>query len=625
MPNGYAGRLLFVDLTRGTIRTESLGEELYRKYLGGTGLGARILYERMKPGADPLGPENMLGFVTGPLTATGVPGGGRYTVVTKSPVTGGWADSNSGGFWGPELKWAGYDAVFISGISPAPVYLSIQEDRAELRDASHLWGKDTAETEDILHKELGSAKPRIACIGPAGETCSLMAGIVNEQGRIAARGGVGAVMGSKRLKAVALIGDKKRKIPVGDAERLKLIREGFVKSLQTSRFHQGLTAAGTGRGTSFLLSIGDCPTRNWNSTGTDSMPTCDKLNSGNMDKYKLQAYGCHSCPIRCGALIQVKEGPFATKGEMHRPEYETLAALGALCMNDRVESVIKANDVCNLYGLDTIAVGGTVAFAMECYEKGLITSDDTDGIELKWGSGEAVVALTGKIARREGIGAVLADGVKRAAESIGKGSEEWAMHIGGHRLPYHDPRFSPSMGLHYIADALPACHMGPQGAAILEGGRALGADPILRPPELALYGDYDKKGEMQATGMAYYQALSSSGLCALYAIMLPIPVAELLAPVTGWDMGWKEVIEIGRRILTLRQAFNAREGVLPDAFKMPKRLLDPLTVGPATGQTVDVETMKRGFYEAMAWDLATGKPDPKALKALELDDVVKGG
>jgi aldehyde:ferredoxin oxidoreductase len=623
MPNGYAGKLLFVDLTQGTIRTESPSEETYRKYLGGTGLGARILFERMKPGADPLGPDNMLGFVTGPLTGTGVPGGGRFTVVTKSPVTGGWADSNSGGFWGPELKWAGYDALFISGISPEPVYLSIQEDRVELRDASHLWGKDTYETEEILVKELGAPPPIVACIGPAGETCSLMAGIVNERGRIAAKGGVGAVMGSKRLKAIALRGNKKRKIPLGDPEKLKAARAEYVKSLQSSRFHGGLTAAGTGGGTSFLLSIGDCPTRNWNSTGTDSMVTCTKLDSKNMDPYKLEAYGCHGCTIRCGALIQVKEGPFATRGEMHRPEYETLAALGALCMNDNVESVIKANEICNRYGIDTIAAGSAVAFAMECYEKGLITKEGTGGIELTWGSGEAVVALTEKIARREGIGAILADGVKRASERIGKGSEEWAIHIGGHRLPYHDPRVSPSTGLHYVADALPACHMGPQGAGILESGRPLGNDPVLQAPKVDYYGDYDNKGEMHVTGMAYYQALSSSGLCALYAIQLPIPVAELLSPVTGWDIGWAEAIEIGKRILTLRQAFNAREGVRPEAFKMPKRFFNPLTVGPANGKKVDFEAMKRGFFQAMDWDLTTGKPGPGALKALGLDHLVK--
>lgn len=623
MPNGYAGKLLFVDLTEGTIRTESPGEETCRKYLGGTGLGVRILYERMKPGADPLGAENVLGFVTGPLTGTGVPGGGRYTVVAKSPVTGAWADSNSGGFWGPELKWAGYDGVFFSGISPLPVYLWIQEDRAELREASHLWGKNTREADVILQKELGSPLPRVVCIGPAGETCSLMAGIVNERGRIAAKGGVGAVMGSKRLKAIAVRGDRKRKIPVADPGKLRLVQKEFIKDLQASPFHQRLTASGTGGGTSFLLSIGDCPTRNWNATGTNAMTTCDRLNSGNMDKYKLQSYGCDACTVRCGALIQVKEGPFATNEVMHRPEYETLAALGALCLNDNVESVIKANEICNLYGLDTIAVGGAIAFAMECYEKGLITKRETDGIELKWGSGDAVVALTEKIAERQGIGDVLADGVKKGAERIGRGSEELAVHVGGHRLPYHDPRVSPSLGLHYIADAQPACHMGHQGASLLAQGRGLGADPLLQPPRVDYYGDYDKKGEMHARGLAYFQILSSSGLCALYTIGFPVPVVELLAPVTGWDIGWEEGIQTGRRILTLRQAFNARDGVLPGTFKLPKRFLEPLTVGPAAGRTIDFETMKKDYFRAMAWDLATGKPAPESLADLGLAELIK--
>lgn len=623
MANGYAGRLLFVDLTEGIIRTESPEEETYRKYLGGAGLGARIIYERMKPHADPLGPENILGFVTGPLTATGISGGGRYTVTTKSPITGAWCDANSGGFWGPELKWAGYDGVFFSGVSPKPVYLRLSNDRAELRDGSHLWGKDTYETEDILQNELGSTRTKIACIGPSGESLSLMAGIVNEKGRIAARGGVGAVMGAKRLKAVAVLGDRKRAIPIGDPEKLKMVQSKFVQDLKGSVFHQKLTAAGTGGGTSFLLSVGDCPTRNWSSTGTDSMPSCDRLNTPNMAKYRVRAYGCQACTVRCGALIDVKEGPFATKGEVHRPEYESIAALGPLCLNDDVESVIKANEICNRYGVDTIAVGNVVAFAMECFEKGLLTSADTDGIELKWGSGQAVVALTEKIAKREGFGDVLADGVKRAAESIGKGSEDMAIHIGGHRLPYHDPRFSPNTGVHYIADAQPACHMGPQGANLLNQGQALGSDPLVQPPGLQYFGDYDKKGPMLATGFAYFQLVSSGGLCALYAINFPIPVTELLAPVTGWSIDWSEGLEIGRRILTLRQAFNAREGILPGDFNMPKRLLTPLQVGPAKGQKVDVEKLKEAYFEAMGWDINTGKPTENSLSALGLNDLIK--
>jgi len=620
MFGGYTGKILFVELTEGIVKEECPPEEIYRKFIGGTGLGVKTLYERMKPNSDPLGPENILGFVTGPLTGTNVPGSGRFTVVTKSPVTGGWADSNSGGFWGPELKWAGYDAVFFSGVSEKPVYLSISDNKAELKDASHLWGKDTNETDDLVQKELGEPSWRVVCIGPAGETCSLMAGIVNEKGRIAARRGVGAVMGSKRLKAVAVRGDKKNKVPVSDIEKLNSTRKEFTTEVMKSGFHKGLAASGTGGGTSFLISIGDCPTKNWNSTGTDSMPTSENLNSPNMDKYKKSSYGCHSCPIRCGALIQVDEGPFATREEVHRPEYETLAALGALCLNDNVESVIKAGELCNLYGMDTIAVGGVIAFAMECVENNIIDKSETEGIELTWGNGEAVVAMAEKIGRREGFGATLADGVEKAAERIGKGSGEYAMHVGGHVLPYHDPRLSPSLGTAYIADAQPACHMGVQGTGLLEMGVSLGTDPLLQSPGFEVFGDYDKKGPMYAAGTAYFQLLSSSGLCALYAIGFAIPLVELLAPVTGWGMDWEEGLETGKRILTLRQAFNVREGIRPEDFKLPKRFAAPNKVGPDSVGEADFETLKQGYFHEMGWDLNTGKPDPQAWKALSLDE-----
>ncbi|MDH5364649.1 MAG: hypothetical protein OEW82_05735, partial [Dehalococcoidia bacterium] len=439
----------------------------------------------------------------------------------------------------------------------------------------------------------------------------------NERGRIAARSGVGAVMGSKRLKAVVVRGDKK-KISVAEPEKLKSVREVFTKRLKNSKFHQGLTAAGTGGGTSFLLSIGDCPTKNWNSTGTESMPTCTNLDAANMDKYKLNSYGCHACPVRCGAIIQVKEGPFATKGEVHRPEYETLAALGALCLNDSVESVIRANEICNLYGLDTMAVGNVIAFAMECYENGLIGKKDTGGIELAWGNAAAVVALTEKIAKREGFGAVLADGVEKAAERIGKGAEKYAMHVHGHRLPYHDPRNSPSKGTIYMSDAQPAAHMDTEGTGMLEQGIALGFDPRLQPSRLEVYGDYSSKGPMYVTGAAYYQLLSSAGLCAIYTIAFAVPVAELIAPVTGWDFGWEEGLKAGRRILTLRQAFNAREGLSPAEFQLPERVTAPQSVGPAVGAKIDFEALKRGYFKAMGWDIKTGKPHHQTLIDLGL-------
>ncbi|MBN1630255.1 MAG: aldehyde ferredoxin oxidoreductase, partial [Thermoleophilia bacterium] len=327
---GYAGRLLFVDLTTGTLTEESPDEAFYRGCIGGTGIGAQVLMTRMKPGADPLGPDNMLGFVTGPLTATGVYGGGRFMVTTKSPLTGGWADSNAGGTWGPELKTAGYDGVFFSGVAESPVCLVIDAGKPRLVPAAHLWGKDTYETEDTLQAELGGEGVwKISCIGPAGEQCSRLAGIVNEKGRIAARSGVGAVMGSKKLKAVAVRGKKGARIGVADKEGLKAVQKDYSEQIKKSGFLSGLSAAGTGSAVSFLISIGDCATKNWAATGADSMPTANNLDSANMDVYKIKPYGCHSCPVRCGALVKVEEGPYATQDETHRPEYETLGALGA--------------------------------------------------------------------------------------------------------------------------------------------------------------------------------------------------------------------------------------------------------------------------------------------------------
>ncbi|OFW60291.1 MAG: hypothetical protein A2133_10025 [Actinobacteria bacterium RBG_16_64_13] len=619
MTNGYAGKLLFVDLTSGTITEETPDGGFYRSVIGGTGMGAKVLVDRMKPGADALGPDNMLGFATGPLTATGVYGGGRFMVTTKSPLTGGWADSNSGGTWGPTLKMAGYDGVFFSGASERPVALVVDAGRARLIDASKLWGKDTYETDDMLQAELGDPGSWvISCIGPAGEACSRLAGIVNEKGRIAARSGVGAVMGSKKLKAIALRPEKGARIPVADKEGLKAVQKDYLALIKGSNFLSGLTAAGTGGGVSFLISIGDCPTSNWAATGTDALPTGGNLDTPNMDIYKLKPYGCHACPVRCGALVRIPDGPYASQDETHRPEYETLAALGSLCRNDSAEAVVRANEICNRYGIDTISVGGTIAFATECYESGLITRADTGGLELNWGNSAAVVALTEQMAKREGFGAVLADGSKRAAEQIGRGSEKFAMHVGGRELPLHDPRMNPAMGVFYIADATPSQHCGPQGMGILDQGAPLGSDPLLQSNSAGPFGDYDKKGDLYVKGAAHWQLLSSAGLCSLYAQFDAPPVVELLRPVTGWDMDWAEGLTVGRRILALRQAFNVREGLGPDDFQFPKRLEEPISAGPAVGTSVPFAEMRKDYFKAMGWDPQTGAPTAQTLRDLAI-------
>ena len=620
MYHGYAGRFLFVDLTTGVVTEETPEESFYRSHIGGTGVGAGMLMSRTKPGIDPLGPDNLLVFATGPLTATGVYGGGRFMVTTKSPLTNGWADSNSGGTWGPELKKAGYDAIILSGASEHPVALVIDRGRSRLIPAGHIWGKDTYETDDLLQAELGEPGSwTISCIGPAGERCSLLAGIVNEKGRIAARSGVGAVMGAKKLKAIAVRAAKGARIAVADREGLNAVQKVYGQTIKQSGFLKGLSAAGTGGSVSFLLSIGDCPTTNWAATGTDALPTAGALDSPKMDIHKLRGYGCAACPVRCGALLRVAEGPYASQDETHRPEYETLAALGSLCRNDSAEAVIRANEICNRFGIDTISVGGTIAFATECYERGLIDSSDTGGLELTWGNSAAVVALTEQMARGEGFGAVLADGSKRAAERIGRGSEEYAMHVAGRELPLHDPRANPAMGVFYISDATPSQHCGSQAMAMLEQGAALGTDPLLQSDSSEAFGAYDRKGELYAVGAAYWQLLSSAGLCSLYSQFDTLPVVELLRPVTGWDIDWAEGLRAGRRILTLRQAFNVREGLGPDAFRLPKRFGQPLGAGPAAGHEIPFADMRKDYFQAMGWDRETGRPSPEALAGLGLE------
>jgi aldehyde:ferredoxin oxidoreductase len=620
---GYAGKMLFVDLGKGVITEEVLPEKMCREFIGGYGIGIRILYERMKPGIDPLSGENILGFVTGALTATTVPGSGRYGVVTKSPLTGTWCEANAGGTLGPELKTAGYDAIFFSGISPKPVYLMVRNGKAELMDASGLWGKDTYETEDGIHSQTGDSKLKIASIGPSGEAGSLLAGIASEKGRMAARGGVGAVMGAKKLKAIAIRGGV-RKITVANRRKLKETQARYLSVIKSSEFAQGLTAAGTGGALSFLISIGDSPVKNWRLTGTESMPTAHRLDSGNMDKYKKNAYGCQACPIRCGAFIEQKEGPFAISSEMHRPEYETLAALGNLLLNDNLEAIIKANDICNRYAIDTIATGTAIALAMECYENNLIGVDDTDGIELTWGNADAIVALTEKIAKREGFGAVLADGPTKAAERIGKGSEAYSMAIRGKGLPFHDPRMSPAGGTALIADANPCHHMNSQITGMLENGTPIGSDPALQVSKMDAFADFDKKGKIYSIGAAYHQLLDDAGMCALYTVnTAPPDLADLISQVTGWDFRWEEALKAGRRILTLRQAFNAREGITPDQIDLPKRIKhEPLPVKSNAPPQIDFKALKQGFFNAMGWDIKTGMPSREALADLGLSGLV---
>ena len=606
MTGGYVGKLLFVDLSNGTIQEEALDESLCRNFLGGYGIGAKVLYDRMKPGVDPLGPENILGFMTGPLTGTPALIGSRYVVVAKSPLTGGWGDANSGGVFGPALKAAGYDGVFFTGQSEQPVYLFINEGQAELRDAGQLWGKDVVETDDLLAAELGK-DAQFAYIGPAGEQVSLIACIMNDKGRAAGRSGLGAVMGSKKLKALAVKG--KMPIPVADEAQAKTLRKHYLDALKENGFAQLLSEYGTPGITEGSAMSGDSPVKNWTGAGPTDFPTASKISDDAVIAYQEKKFACWHCPIACGGHVTIKDGPFAVK-DAHKPEYETLCMFGTLALNDNIESITKINDICNRAGFDTISAGSAVSFAIECYENGLLTKEDTGGLELTWGNAEAIVALTEQIARREGLGELLADGIQQAAKKIGKGSEQYAVHVGGQEVPAHDPKFTPTLGTAYLLDATPARHT---QAASPAGGLGITERDHL---------EYPGRGEDQDKLVNITHVVNAAGLCLFGHMCLNVQsIPDFLTAITGRTYTIADCLELGERIGTIRHLFNLREGLNPLDRGMHARLVGdpPLKEGALKGTTLDMDRLVQDYLKVMDWDPKTTMPSPEKLAALGLE------
>ncbi len=616
MIGGYAGKVLFVDLSKGEIRAEKLEEKVCRDFIGGYGLGARILFSRQKGGVDPLGPENILGFVTGPLTGTPALFGSKYMVVGKSPLTGTWGGANAGGDFGANLKFAGYDAVFCTGVAEKAAYLFIEDGTAEIRDARHLWGKDTYETEDALKSQLGE-KVREACIGPAGEKLSLISCVINNRGRAAARSGLGAVMGSKKLKAVAVVGTME--VPLADKDKINELRKSYLGEL-SSPLIDVYKKFGTVGSTAQRARSGVSPVKNWGGVGTRDFANAAAISDVNVVARQERRDACYRCPIACGGVM--KGGTeYKYEAGVHKPEYETTCAFGTLCLNDNVESIIMANDICNRYGLDTISTGATIAFAIECYENELITRHDTDGIELGWGKHQAIVAMTEKLAKREGFGDILADGVKVAAERIGRGAEKYAIHVHGQELPMSDPKNTPSFGTTYVTAATPARHM-KGGAEWVEVGNAPRG---VKFPPIEKYA-YTGKGQIHAWMRKYYRVIDAAGVCLFGSFGLPVDaIRNQLAAVTGWEYSLEELLKVGERIACICQAFNVREGLKPSDFKLPPRVIGqpPLKEGPIANVTVDVASMAKEFFEAMDWDTVTGKPSKKKLHELGLEEVAR--
>jgi aldehyde:ferredoxin oxidoreductase len=590
-----------------------------KKYLGGRGLGAKILFEELKPGIDPLGRENKLVFAVGPITGAPFGGNSRYTVMAKSPLTGGWGESSGGGFFGAELRFAGLYAVVVENVADIPVYLWIKDNHAEIRKAEHLWGTDPIQTIQTIRREVGENSARVACIGMGGENQVRYACVISDVRYAAGRCGMGAVMGSKKLKAVAVRGTKQ--VPLVDKETF----------LDLKKKHADQSWAGVGKlmydhGEDAYLdplnASGRLPTKAFQQ-GT--FEHADALAGETMSKTMLIGrQTCYACKNSCYRVVKGEE-PYPVQSRWGGPEYESVAALGSLCLVGNLNAVCKANELCNKYTLDTISTGVVVAFAMECYDKGLLTKKDTDGLELTWGNHAAELQLIERIARREGIGNLLAEGVARAAGKIGRGAEKLVLAIKGQELPMHEPRGKKGLGLSYAVSNRGACHLQmidhddswemPQNM-FPEAGFVKPAD--------RLDTSIDKVRLVKAAE-DWKSMVDSLTLCQVDSFPAgPTPevIFGIVNSVTGWNMKPAELVKIGERAINLCRAFNVREGFSRKDDTLPKRLSDSLPDGQYKGQRIthdELQSMLDNYYEIRGWDKKTGTPTAMKLRELDLD------
>jgi aldehyde:ferredoxin oxidoreductase len=585
---GINGNILRVDLTVGKLTVEGISDDHYRLYLGGRGIIAHTLLTEVPPGIDPFGPENRLIFALGTLTGHPFVGSGRNSVGCKSPLSGGYGESEAGGFWGAELKRAGFEAVVIEGSSPRPVYLRIKDGEAEIRDADHLWGLETADTERTIREELGDQRIRTAVIGPAGEKRVRFACILNDITHAAGRTGMGAVMGSKRLKAIAVRGSR---LPeVADPEKLRALNRWMLQNYKEQSKHWRY---GTGSDMRSYEANGNLPVRNFQG---GRFPGVEKINAQLLcEKYVEKMDHCYGCPIRCKRVVKLQE-PFAVDPVYGGPEYETLAALGSNCGIDDLEALMKANELCNRYGIDTISTGVAISFAMECAEKGILGRENTDGLDLTFGNAEAMVRMVERIALRQGFGDLLAEGTRQAAEKIGKGSEAFAMQVKGQELPMHEPRRKQVMGLHYSMHAAGADHN-----TTIHDIEALDGDAGAKL--------YEKGFSAQLT--------NTLGMCK-FVPWSEARIREAVAHVTGWPATERDLMQVVERGIDLARIFNIREGFSEKDDALPKRFAETPTDGPLKG--IDPGTFakaRKTYYRRMGWD-DSGVPTPSRLAELEI-------
>ena len=631
MPHGYTGRILHVNLTTGELIVEQPDEKFYRKYMGGSAMALTYLLNQMPAGVDPLGPDNVLAFFLSVITGAPISGQSRLTVAAKSPLTGCIGDSQCGGFFPAQMKFAGFDGIVVKGRSPKPVYLWLHDGHAELRDAGHLWGRVTGEAQEMLKQELGDDRIEVLQVGPAGEKCVRFAAIMNMCSRAAGRTGMGAVMGSKNLKAIAVRGAQKPTI--ADNAALNAVARWGAINVPKSDI-AGLSKYGTAEVIGLNNADGGLPTRNYASGFFEQY---EDLNGPTMydtilrgaaagQQDRLGRDTCYACSVRCKRVVEIKEGSYPLDASYGGPEYESLSTLGSYCGVNNLAAVCKANEDCNKYGLDTISCGATIAWAMECFENGLLTLEETGGLDLHFGNADAVVQLTEMIGRREGFGDFLAEGSARAAQRIGRGTQRFLITCKNQEAPAHMPQVKRTLAVIYAVNPFGADHQSHEH------------DPAYAPyPErMAQIGLHDPQPRraMNAEMVRFalvtqqvYSALDSLNVCQfvfgpawhLYSMN---HLTEVVRAVTGWDVSLYEIIKVGERRLNMLRAFNAREGIGRERDTLPDRFFDaPLTGGPSDGLVLDRDEWRRALdsYYAMAgWDANTGYPTRATLEAIGL-------
>jgi aldehyde:ferredoxin oxidoreductase len=624
---GYNGIILRVNLTEGKLSRERFDEKIARKFLGGRGLGVKILFDELKPGIDPLGPDNKLVIATGVVTGIPFPGNSCHSVMAKSPLTGIWGEAHAKGFFGPELKSAGYDALIIEGKANAPVYLWINDDKAEIKDASHLWGKLTREVQGILKAEVKDEKAQVGSIGPAGESLVRFANVLFDFNHIAGRTGMGAVMGSKKLKAIVVRGTSRvRYAHEQELVELLLAKYRDKEALKGPYWPDGLYKFGSLADLSYWQTTGRLPTMNFRRSlfdGYEAVSAEALAESGYVTRHNT----CPYCSVACNRATKTIK-PYETDPEYATPEYESVAALSSLCMNSNMPSVLKAIELCNKYGMDTISTGVIIAFAMECYEKGLLSKDDTEGLDLSWGNHESIVKMVEKIARREGLGNLLAEGVRRAAEKIGKGADEFAMHAKGMELPLHEFRGMKAHALAVATSNRGACHLQVETDDLFETNLCpeIGIDETSfpKPTRDRLYAGPEKVKLNKTVGDLF--ALFDSFVVCKWTVYpcggtKITTLKDIIALATGWNITVDELMKTGERIINLCRAFNAREGITRKDDALPRRFSEPLVEGTYKGETLSdvvLSEMLSSFYEFRGWDKKTGVPTRKKLEELDL-------